>query len=241
MDSPSLRFVGLVHKEAQSPAYCPMSQTSISLSLTCPNSSKIRVSYDLLLSLVCVCLIVLFCCQIPPLGLSGPSAACLTDLPAAYRCNITVLWTSSCRTKTYQHFGGDKKGFFFSLFSSLCLLNLRSLQGDLPCGPWIHLLTLWCADLCQTLGRRWCAEHRCVVGWAESRLPSHPILPPVAAIRAAATQLPSDTANTPVPGISRDTASGPGASHSTAAPPTCSRSQRVAWTTGRWGWKVAWW
>ena len=29
MDSPSLRFGGLIHKEAQSTSYCPMSQTCI--------------------------------------------------------------------------------------------------------------------------------------------------------------------------------------------------------------------
>lgn len=77
----------------------------------------------------------------------------------------------------------------------LCLPRRRSLQGNLPSGPWVHLLALRCSDFCQTLGRRWCAKHRCVVGGAKSRLPSDPILP-VAVIRTSASQTPTDSADT---------------------------------------------
>lgn len=114
--------------------------------------------------------------------------------------------------------------------AAVCCLPCRSFQGDLPSGSRIYLLTLRCADFAP--GRRWCAEHRSVLGGAGPCLPSDSILPPL--ISAAFwAQLPTDTPSTPVPRIFGDTTSTPTPSDATSASPSVSASQRKAWT-GRW-------
>lgn len=139
-----------------------------------------------------------------------------------------------CCQSLRERYRGDV--FCGSLFAAVCCLPCRSFQGDLPSGSRIYLLALCCAGFSRTPGGRWCAEHRSVMGGAESHLPSASILPPftAAAFRATTPQLPTDATSTPIPWISWDTTSTPTPSDSTAASPSLSASQRNTWTVGRW-------
>ena len=110
----------------------------------------------------------------------------------------------------------------------MCFLPCRPFQGDLPSWSRIHILALWCADFSQTAGRRWFAEHRSIMGGAESYLSSASILPAFTACSRWATipHLPTDTASASIPWVTWDTTSHPGHSDSAAASPSLSPSHR---------------